>query len=269
MIDLHCHILPGLDDGPPNVEFSVAMARAAAATGIAVMVATPHIRRDYAVEAEDVEAGVEQLNRMLTRDGIDVLVVGGAEVSLAKAHELPDAVLDRLCLGDSRYLLVESPYRDGGLDPEDVLPELKERGYCPVLAHPERSSVFQRSPERLAALVDDGALCSVTAASLAGRFGGPVKRFALRLFAEGLVHDVASDAHDPVQRPPDLLGGFDVADRDLPGLREQAAWFTVTAPVAILADRPLPPAPDPPRPTPLLRRLPFLRRRSPVTGHEG
>ena len=253
MIDLHCHILPGLDDGPVNVDFSVAMARAAAEGGIQVMVATPHVRDDYGVEAGDIETGVGQINEALVANGIQLRVVPGAEVALPKAIELSDYMLRRLCLGSGDYILVESPYRSSDVDLEGILTSLQSRGFRPVLAHPERCPIFQRDPHRLARLVNSGVLCSVTAGSLAGRFGSTVRAFTMELLSDGLVHDVASDAHDHLHRPPDLLGGFEAAEADIPGIREQATWFTVTAPVAILAGRPLPAAPDPPPRPPVSR----------------
>ncbi len=253
MIDLHCHILPGLDDGPVNLDFSVAMARAAADGGTQVMVATPHVRDDYEVGADDIDAGVARLNDAIAASGLRLVVVTGAEVALPKAAELPDEILRRLCLGSGDYLLVESPYRSSDIDLEGIIESVQERDLKPVLAHPERCPIFQRDPDRLARLVNSGVLCSVTAGSLSGRFGSTVRAFAMELLSDGLVHDVASDAHDHLHRPPDLLGGFESAEADIPGIRGQASWFTVTAPVAILAGRALPTAPDPPPRPPVSR----------------
>ncbi|MDQ3935593.1 MAG: tyrosine protein phosphatase [Actinomycetota bacterium] len=257
MIDLHCHILPGLDDGPVNFDFSVAMARAAAEAGIQVMVATPHIRSDYDVDPAGIEGHVRTLNEAIADEGIQLLVLSGGEVSLLKAAELDDDVLRLVCLGSSDYVLLESPYRASDVDIEGIVRDVQERGFRPLLAHPERCPIFQHDPDRLQRLVNSGVLCSITAASLAGGFGSTVKRFTLDLVADGLVHDVASDAHDHLHRPPDLLAGFDAAESDFPGIGEQASWFTVTSPVAILAGRSLPPRPDPPPrpPTSRWRRL--------------
>lgn len=246
MIDLHCHVLPGLDDGPANVDFSMAMVRAAADAGTNVLVATPHIRDDYEVDPAGIESRVRELNERVTADGIQVLILAGGEVALDKAAELGDEDLRRVCLGNSDLLLLESPYRQREVDLEGITSDAMERGYRPVLAHPERCPIFQRDPDRLRRLVSSGVLCSITSASLAGGFGQTVRRFTLELLSDGLVHDVASDAHDHLHRAPDLLAGFDSAEADLPGIRAHAAWFTVTAPVAMLAGRPLPARPDPP-----------------------
>lgn len=257
MIDLHCHILPGLDDGPVNFDFSVAMARRAANAGIHVMVATPHIRADYDVDPDALEACVRKLNEAVEADGIQLLVLPGGEVSLQKAAELDDEVLRQVCLGKSDHVLLESPYRSSDVDIEGIVRDVQARGFKPLLAHPERCPIFQHDPDRLKRLVNSGVLCSITAASMAGGFGSTVRRFTLELLYDGLVHDVASDAHDHLHRPPDLLSGFESAETEIPGIGEQASWFTVTSPVAMLAGRPLPPRPDPPPrpPTSRWRRL--------------
>ena len=257
MIDLHCHILPGLDDGPVNFDFSVAMARRAADAGIHVTVATPHIRSDYDVDPDGLEACVRKLNEAVEADGIQLRVLSGGEVSLLKAAELDDDVLRQVCLGKSDYVLLESPYRSSDIDIEGIVRDVQARGFKPLLAHPERCPIFQHDPDRLKRLVNSGVLCSITAASMAGGFGSTVRRFTLELLHDGLVHDVASDAHDHLHRPPDLLSGFESAEAEIPGIGEQASWFTVTSPVAMLAGRPLPPRPDPPPrpPTSRWRRL--------------
>jgi protein-tyrosine phosphatase len=249
VIDLHCHILPGLDDGPVNLDFSVSMARSAAAAGIQVMVATPHIRSDYEVDPGSLEERVAELNAAIEAEDIQLLVLAGGEVGLQKAADLEDDVLRQVCLGSSDYLLVESPYRSSDIDIEGIVRDVQSRGFRPLLAHPERCPIFQHDPDRLQRLVNSGVLCSITAASMAGGFGQTVRRFTLELLHDGLVHDVASDAHDHLHRPPDLLAGFDSAEAEIPGIRDQAPWFTVTSPVAILAGRSLPARPDaPPRP---------------------
>ena len=254
MIDLHCHILPGIDDGPVNFDFSVAMARKAEDAGINIVVATPHVRSDYPTEPAQIATAVADLNGTLADEELELRVLAGAEVSLQRATELDDATLSVLCLGSGDYLLVESPYRSIDIDLEGILWDLQARGFKPVLAHPERCPIFQRDPDRLARLVNGGVLCSITAASLAGRFGATVRKFSLELMYDGLVHDVASDAHDHLHRPPDLLTGFESAEADIPGIRGQANWFTVTAPVAIVTGRDsLPPRPDPPPRPPMSR----------------
>ena len=128
---------------------------------------------------------------------------------------------------------------------EDSLFALQLRGFKPVLAHPERSPSFMTSPECLAKLVERAILCFVTSASMAGRFGRTVQRATSTFFEQGLVHDVASDAHDILRRGPGLTAGFKLLDRDhLPGLLDQIAWYTDEVPSAIVESRPLPARPE-------------------------
>ena len=244
MIDIHCHILPGLDDGPSNLDWSLAMARAAVEAGTQMIVATPHIRADFDVDPTEIEPRVDLFNDRLKKERLPLRVLPGAEIGWATALELDDSLLAKLSMGSGGRILLESPYGRKPVDLESIVSKLGERGFQAVLAHPERCPLFQRDPDRLARLVDDGVFCSITSGSMAGRFGDTVKQFSVELLRRGLVHDVASDAHDHLHRPPELLGGFEAIDQDLPGIADCAAWYTVTSPVAILAGNPLPKAPE-------------------------
>jgi protein-tyrosine phosphatase len=153
-------------------------------------------------------------------------------------------VLAKVSLGSGRHVLLESPYGRRAVDIESIIGGLTERGYGVILAHPERCPLFQRDADRLARLVDKGVMCSITSGSMSGRFGAPVRRFTVEILRRGLVHDVASDAHDHVHRPPGLVAGFADVEEELPGISAHAAWYTVTAPVAILAGKPLPAMPE-------------------------
>jgi protein-tyrosine phosphatase len=244
VIDLHCHILPGLDDGAATIDESIALARAAVAAGIQVTVATPHIREDYPFDPALIGLRARELAEALTREALKLRVIEGAEVAISKVRDLDDRTLAALCLGGGSYMLVESPYTYATTILEETLFDLQVRGFRPVLAHPERAPSFQQGPDRLVGLVERGVLCSVTAASMVGTFGGTVRRFTAELFTSGLVHNVASDAHDPVRRPIDLLSGFAALEGDLPGIRDQARWFTEAAPAAILSGQELPSPPE-------------------------
>ncbi len=243
MIDLHCHILSGLDDGPSNLDFSLAMARSAVDAGTQMMVATPHIRADFEVNPHEIEPRVDALNERLEKDRLPLRILPGAEIGWATAPELDETVLSKLCLGSGQYVLLESPYGKRPVDIEGVIAGLAQRGFKTLLAHPERCPLFQRDIERLAAIVDAGALVSITAGSMSGQFGAPVRHFTVEMLRRGLVHDVASDAHDHMHRPPGLLAGFEQLEEEIPGISRHAAWFTVTSPVAILAGNPLPARP--------------------------
>jgi protein-tyrosine phosphatase len=241
MIDLHSHILPGLDDGPADLEGSLALARAAVEQGTTTMVATPHIRDDHPFPLEAIQSGVDELNASLSAEGIDLTVVAGGELAISKIPDLDADELGSLGLGASRYLLVESPYTHTSQLLEHVLFDLQSQGFRPVLAHPERSPSFLTDEVRLKRLVERGVLCSVTAMSMQGGFGGQVQEFTARLLWDGLVHNVASDTHSANRRPPALSGGFDALAKDVAGLLEQRDWFTRQVPQAILGDSELPP----------------------------
>jgi protein-tyrosine phosphatase len=244
VIDIHCHILPGLDDGPANLDFSLAMARAAVEAGTQLMVATPHIRADFNVDPDEIEPRVDLFNERLKRERLPLRVLPGAEIGWATAPGLDDAVLAKLALGSGRRVLLESPYGRKAVDMEGIIAGLAERGFPAVLAHPERCPLFQRDPDRLRSIVAGGTVCSITAGSMLGRFGGPVRTFTIEMLRDGLVHDVASDAHDHIHRPPALVDGFTHLRDEIPGIDQHTAWYTVTSPVAILAGNPLPKAPD-------------------------
>jgi protein-tyrosine phosphatase len=239
VIDLHCHILPGIDDGPRTMEDSVALAGAAFAGGTRTIVATPHVSWQWPDnDAEGIGAGVRAVNATLRDAGIAIDVFAGAEVALSRAVDLEPAELRALRLGSGPWLLVECPLTPEAPGLEQGLGALRMQGHRIVLAHPERCPVFQREPQRLAELVTLGMLTSVTASAFTGHFGGVVKRFAFELLRSGLVHSVASDAHDAVRRPPALATELAKA-----GLGDHVSRAAHEAPAAILrgGDVPAPP----------------------------
>ena len=259
MIDLHCHILPGIDDGPPVLEDSLALASAAFAGGTRTVVATPHVSCQWSDnDAETIDAGVRAVNRALRDAGIAIEVLAGAEVELSRAADLGPAELRALRLGGGPWLLVECPLGPAsGL--EQGLGVLRMQGHRILLAHPERCPTFQREPHRLAELVTLGMLTSVTASAFTGHFGKAVQRFAFELLRRGLVHDVASDAHDAVRRPPALATELAKA-----GLGDHAPRVAHEVPAAILAGSDVPAPPSPPLAMPA--RLVRAVRRFTATG---
>jgi protein-tyrosine phosphatase len=255
MVDLHTHVLPGVDDGAPDLDASLQMLRAAAGEGIETVVATPHLREDFLMTGERIEPGVRALQEAADEASIDVELIAGAEVASTMLLDLDDAALRDLCIGDGPYLLVETPYAAFPGHFPDVLFDLQARGLRPVLAHPERCTTFLKDWDRLAAVAERGVLCSLTAGSMEGRFGAPARKLAAWLFEHGLVANVASDAHDALRRSPRLRSGFIRLDDALPGLLDQMDWFTSAAPAAIVAGVELPPRPDPPRRRRMLGRV--------------
>ena len=150
MIDLHCHVLPGIDDGPETMDGAIELARAAEAQGTSVLVATPHVTYDHLHNtSERILTSVEEVNRALRKQRIDVMVLPGAEVALERAGELDDEEIAALRLGGGPWLLVECPMFAGGMGVDGQLHALASRGNKIVLAHPERCPVFQTDLTRV------------------------------------------------------------------------------------------------------------------------
>jgi protein-tyrosine phosphatase len=244
VIDLHAHVLPGVDDGPTSLDGSLSLLRAAAADGVRVIAATPHLRNDHPrVRPEHLATACRTLTERLGTDGIALRVVAGGEVDLGWALDATD---DHLRLVSFRQrgtdLLTETPCGPLPASFEEMLFRFALMGYRVTLAHPERNPTFQRDPERLGELVRRGVLVQVSAGSLLrDTRRSPSGRLAHRLLRMGLVHILASDVHSAGPwRGPNLAAGAAAVDRLYPRL---GAWMTGSAPAAILAGKPLPPPP--------------------------
>lgn len=238
MIDLHCHVLSGIDDGPDTIEGSLAIARASLAAGIDTLVATPHVNYRYRNDAASIAVGVGALNRRLQEEGIELTVRPGAEIALTELDAIEPEELSRLALGGGSWLLIEPPFALVAPGLDRILLGLRRQGHRVVLAHPERCPLFHRDRRMLGTLLDAGVLSSITAGSLVGRFGRSVRRFALELVSEDMIHNVTSDAHDCDGRAPGLAAVLRQA-----GLAALAPWLTEEVPAAILADQDIPPRP--------------------------
>jgi protein-tyrosine phosphatase len=239
VIDLHCHVLAGIDDGPETMEGSLALARAAAAAGTHTIVATPHVSWRYGNDSATIAGLVAQTNAAFAEAGVGVTVLAGAEIAMSRAADLAGPELAALTLGGGPWLLIECPFTSVAIGLDELILELEEAGHGVMLAHPERSPAFQRDPQMLESLVRNGVLTSVTAGSLVGRFGGTVRQFALGLMEAELVHNVASDAHDADQRRPGMAEELRQA-----GLEALTEWLTEGVPAAIVAgEDSLPPRP--------------------------
>jgi protein-tyrosine phosphatase len=265
MIDLHCHVLPGIDDGPATIEGSLALARAAARGGTQVLVATPHVNWRYRNDAQTIARLVDELNVRLAAEGVlsssgaPLEVHTGAEVALTQIAEIDPAELERLTLGGGTWLLVEPPFTPVAPHLDEILLALGRDGRRVVLAHPERCPTFQRDPRMLERLVREGFLTSLTAGSFGGSFGAEARRFALDIAREGLLHNVASDAHDHIHRAPTIA-----AELEAVGLAPLKPWLTEAVPRAILDGGEIPPRPEVVGDieTPHPRRWLHLRRRA-------
>jgi protein-tyrosine phosphatase len=239
VIDLHCHVLAGIDDGPETIEGSLALARVASELGTHRIVATPHVSFRYPNDSATIERLVRETNVAFAGAGLALDLVAGAEVALTRAAEMPPEELCALGLGGGPWMLLECPFTPIATGLDTLIRMLEGAGHRVILAHPERCLAFHREPRVLESLVEDGVLTSVTAGSLVGRFGGAVRRFALELADAEMIHSVASDAHDAEQRRPGIAE--ELAQAGLAGLAE---WLTDAVPAAILAgEEEIPPRP--------------------------
>lgn len=238
MIDLHCHVLPGIDDGPRSIEDSLLLARAAVSAGIRTIVATPHVSHEYPNDAATIARLVDELGARFAAEDLPLRLRTGAEIAMTRINDIAPQELPKLALGGGPWLLVECPFTSLATGFDMLLMRLQGDGHRIVLAHPERSPFFHRDPEMLGSLVRGGILTSITAGSLVGRFGSRVQRFARRMAKDELVHNVASDAHSHTGRPPGIR-----AELEQGGLSPLADWLTEAVPAAILAGAEIPPRP--------------------------
>ena len=205
-VDIHCHLLAGLDDGPKSVEISRQMAIAAYSGGIMAAVATPHCSFRFPFDASRARRQLESFEGYAPEN---FMVFLGCELQLSdESMRLFRANPADYSLNGSRYVLVEMMPRCAPPSLDHALRLFSDQGFTPILAHPERYPALREQRQRVAQWVRDGCLLQITADSLSGRMGRRAQSAAQALLQEGLVHFVASDAHDPVKRPPLLLEGF-------------------------------------------------------------
>ena len=244
MIDLHCHILPGIDDGASDLTASMEMAKLSVADGVTVVACTPHILPGlYHNSGPQIRQATLALQQALDQEGIPLRLVTGADV-----HMAPDLIAGLragrvLSLADTRYVLVEPPHHVAPVRMEQFFFDLIVAGYVPILTHPERLSWIESQYSGIQRLIRGGVWMQVTAASLTGAFGRSAQYWANHMLDEGCVHILATDAHDTRRRPPHLSAGRDLAARRV-GARE-AEHLVLTRPLGILknvmpADLPMP-----------------------------
>jgi protein-tyrosine phosphatase len=240
MIDVHCHILPGLDDGPESIGTSLAMVESAIADGITHVVATPHSSNQYFFDYSRVQTLRGELQEKI---GDKLILATGCDFHLNP--ENLDALREdapRFCINQRDYLLVE--FNEYSIPPamDQTLHEIQLLGLRPVITHPERNAILRLQTRRLAKWVRHGCFIQVTAGSITGVFGPGAQKDALRWVADGLVHIVASDAHNTRGRPLKLQPAFDVV-REQFGEDKARALF-VENPMAAFEGRDLPHVPE-------------------------
>jgi protein-tyrosine phosphatase len=244
VIDIHCHILPDIDDGSRSWEESLAMARIASEDGVKTVVATPHLFRHKMVDLKELNQKEVILHRIsefqekLTAENIPLTILPGCDFPLSlEALELLDSGQVLTINDGKRYLLLEMP--DLSIPPAtpDICFRLQSQGITPIITHPERHFVFQEKPEKLARLIDLGCLVQLTAGSLTGIFGRRAEKISRTMIKKGYVHLLASDAHSTRSRPPLLGPGLAKLSR-LVG-HDTAVAMVTTIPEKIIKGEPL------------------------------
>jgi protein-tyrosine phosphatase len=240
MVDLHCHILPGMDDGAKTMEDSLAMAEMAIADGTTHLVATPHASSEYPFDFDQVRRLRELLQEKI---GDRLKLATGCDFhlnpeNLAALRQDPP----RFCINQKDYLLVE--FNEFSIPPvmDQMLHELQLAGLHPIVTHPERNAILRSGPERLAKWVQQGCFSQVTGGSLLGFFGEGARQDAQRWIEQGWIHFVSSDGHNTVRRVPTLRPAYE-AVRELFG-REKAEALFVENPLAAFEGRALPHIPE-------------------------
>lgn len=244
MIDIHHHLLWGLDDGSTSFENSVAMAKMAAAEGITHIVCTPHANGQYAYDRHVVAAKIDELQRTLDVQKIPLKLGRGCDFHMSYDN-IQDAKADpaRFSVNGLGYLLVELP--DYGISHglTETLYQLRLAGLTPILTHPERNATLLADHGRLLEWMRGGLLIQVTAGSVLGHMGKQAQRMAHQLLADRWVHFLATDAHNTTSRPPKMRDAFDaVAQKYGP---EYAHALCVGNPLAVFMGKPLMPQAEP------------------------
>jgi protein-tyrosine phosphatase len=256
MVDIHCHILPGLDDGAKTMDVSVQMAESAISEGITHVIGTPHSNAEYEFRPElilerrnELQALVE--GRLQIRTGCDF------HLSFENLHDIQTNTT-KYTLNQQSYLLVE--FADFAIPPniEDTLQDIKLLGLYPIITHPERNGLIRHQPEKLWRWLRQGCYVQVTAQSLLGRFGKGTAKIVMEWLEDERIHFIASDAHSVTGRPLKLREAYELVAKRFGEARAQALF--TDNPMAALEGKPLPYQPEPPEDKDVARRLKKRKR---------
>jgi protein-tyrosine phosphatase len=210
MIDLHCHILAGIDDGARMMEDSIDMARAAVSEGIETIIATPHHKNGrYDNTKKEIAEKTAELNKVLKEENIPLTILPGQEPAI-HGELLKGISLGEVgTLNNTQYIFIELPAGHVPRYTEKLLYDLQVEGKIPVIVHPERNQEIIERPEIFYQLIKKGALSQVTASSICGKFGKKIKGFSEQLIEANLVHFIASDAHNTNKRGFHIAHAYD------------------------------------------------------------
>ncbi|MEB6197752.1 tyrosine-protein phosphatase [Mammaliicoccus sciuri] len=202
MIDIHNHVLVGVDDGPANEEEAIALVKQAHEQGITTIVVTPHhLHTRYDNTFHSVQAGIDRLNSIKEISELNIQLLPGQEIRIT------DKILEEIenqnikGINDSKYLLIELPSNEVPHYTKKLLFELQNKGFVPIIAHPERNKAIAKDINILYELVNNGALSQVTASSLNGELGKNLQKISIKMIEHNLIHFIASDAHHVLNRP--------------------------------------------------------------------
>lgn len=216
LIDIHTHILPGIDDGAASFEESIQLAQQAVDNGIHTVIATPHHHaRGFYSNFNQITELTAQLNETLASHGIPLTVLIGQEVRVYDQllEDLEQGIL--ATLASNRYMLIEFPSSSVPERVDELFHELRLLHITPIIAHPERNRMLSSNIHMLEELVEGGALAQLTSGSISGNMGRKLQRISIDMCKKGLVHFIASDAHHAIKRPFDLAEGYNMIRKQL------------------------------------------------------
>lgn len=243
MIDIHAHVLPGLDDGPRTLDESLAMLRVAESEGIRTVIATPHFDGQDATVPKLAASVLRVVRREAAQIGLQVRILGGFEVALSPTLRDAAVSMRSLALNGSRYILVEAPVAYWPAWVEESLFWLQSQGFQPILAHAERYVALQTNPTRALSLADRGILLQINGGSLTGAGGRDEHRYAESLLRHGLAQFIASDCHSAKRRRPALRSAMVRAGRVVGSTSVE--HLLMHNPRAVTLDQELPDCPAP------------------------
>ena len=239
MIDIHCHILPGIDDGPGTMDESLEMCRIAASDGIKTIVATPHFNPGrYEPHSAEVFKLINALQARVNEEGLDIRILPGADVSITP--ELQAQLKSEMHLTinkKGKYIVLEFPSAYILPNWKEFLLSLLDFGIVPIISHPERNAWFINHPRALFPVVRQGVIVQITGMSVTGEFGDDARRCSIFLLKNNLAHVIATDAHSSTYRSPLLTNAVSAA-ADLIG-KDRAQALVTSIPRAIIEGKPV------------------------------
>ena len=229
MYDIHSHILPAFDDGAVDLDTALKMAQIAVSDGVTHMACTPHIYPGlYDYDTQSIADAIKSFSAQLQQADIPLHLATGADIQMVP--EMLSRLKDRTMptINSSQYLLFEPPHHVAPFNFERAVLDIRSSGYVPVITHPERLSWIEEYYEQFINVAASGAWLQITAGSITGQFGKHAQYWSERLLAEGLVHVIASDAHNTTGRAPILSEGVNAASK----------WVGKDEAQAMVLDRP-------------------------------